>query len=60
MKLRIRYEVNDGEKLRKFSRTFTNLDDKLTNEDLSNFAKAFVALGEVENHIVEKVTEERI
>ncbi|EEB36855.1 hypothetical protein [Anaerococcus hydrogenalis] len=60
MKLRIRYEVNDGEKLRKFSRTFTNLDDKLTNEDLSNFAKAFVALSEVENHIVEKVTEERI
>ena len=60
MKLRIRYEVNDGEKLRKFSRTFTNLDDKLTNEDLSNFAKAFVALSGVENHIVEKVTEERI
>ena len=60
MKLRIRYEVNDGEKLRKFSRTFTNLDDKLTNEDLSNFAKAPVALSEVENHIVEKVTEERI
>ncbi len=60
MKLRIKYEVNDGEKLRKFSRTFTNLDDKLTNEDLSNFAKAFVALSEVENHIVEKVTEERI
>lgn len=60
MKLRIKYEVNDGEKLRKFSRTFTNLDDKLTNENLSNFAKAFVALSEVENHIVEKVTEERI
>ena len=60
MKLRIKYEVNDGEKTLKYSRTFSNLDENLTNEDLSNFAKAYISLSEVENQLFEKITEERI
>lgn len=60
MKLRIKYEVNYGEKTKKYSRTFSNLDENLTNEDLSNFAKAYISLSEVENQLFEKITEERI
>ncbi|MDU4715282.1 MAG: cation:dicarboxylase symporter family transporter, partial [Anaerococcus sp.] len=42
------------------ARTFSNLDENLTNEDLSNFAKAYISLSEVENQLFEKITEERI
>ena len=60
MKLRIKYEVNDGEKTIKYSRTFSNLDENLTNEELKNFANAYIALSEVESSRFEKIIEEEI
>ena len=32
MKLRIKFEVNKGQEVKKLSRTFSNLDKALTNE----------------------------
>lgn len=60
MKLRIKFEVNKGQEVKKLSRTFSNLDKTLTNEELKNFANAYIALSEVESYSFEKITEEKI
>lgn len=60
MKLRIKFEVNDGQELKKLSRTFSNLEKTLTNEELKNFANAYIALSEVESSRFEKIIEEEI
>lgn len=60
MKLRIKFEVNNGQEVKKLSRTFSNLDKALTNEELKNFASAYIALSEVESYSFEKITEEKI
>ncbi|WP_058991317.1 hypothetical protein [Anaerococcus rubeinfantis] len=60
MKLRIKFEVNKGQEVKKLSRTFSNLDKALTNEELKNFANAYIALSEVESYSFEKITEEKI
>lgn len=60
MKLRIKFEVNKGQEVKKLSRTFSNLDKALTNEELKNFANAYIALSEVESYSFEKIIEEKI
>ena len=60
MKLRIKFEVNDEQEVKKLSRTFSNLDKALTNEELKNFANAYIALSEVESYSFEKIIEEKI
>lgn len=60
MKLRIKFEVNDGQEVKKLSRTFSNLDKALTNEELKNFANAYIALSEVNSYGFEKITEEKL
>lgn len=60
MKLRIKFEVNKGQEVKKLSRTLSNLDKALTNEELKNFANAYIALSEVESYSFEKITEEKI
>ena len=60
MKLKIKFEVSDGKEVKKLSRTFSNLDETLTNEELKNFANAYIALSEVDSCSFEKITEEKI
>ena len=60
MKLKITFKVNDGEKLVDSSKTFANIDENLTNEDLKAFVKAYVDLSDVESYQAQKITEERI
>ena len=58
MKLKIKFDVNEGQEVKKVSRTFSNLDDALTNEELKAFANAYVKLSEIESYSFEKITEE--
>ena len=58
MKLRIKFDVNEGQEVKKVSRTFSNLDDALTNDELKAFANAYVKLSEIESYSCEKITEE--
>ena len=58
MKLRIKFDVNEGQEVKKVSRTFSNLDDALTNDELKDFANAYVKLSEIESYSFEKITEE--
>ena len=60
MKLRIKFVKvsEDGDK--KVSRTFSNLNKTLANENLKAFAKAFMALTGIEEYVVEKITQEEI
>lgn len=58
MKLKIKFDVNEGQEVKKVSRTFSNLDDALTNDELKDFANAYVKLSEIESYSFEKITEE--
>ena len=58
MKLRIKFDVNEGQEVKKVSRTFSNLDDALTNDELKNFANAYIKLSETDSYSFEKITEE--
>lgn len=60
MKLRIRFVKVVGEEEKKISRTFSKLDRTLTNENLKAFAQAFMSLTEIEDYVVEKITQEEI
>ena len=60
MKLRINLEVNEGQKIKKTSKTFSNLDEGLTNEELRQFANAYIALIEISSYSFEKITEETL
>ena len=60
MKLRIKFEVSDGQEVKKLSRTFSKLDKALTNEELKNFANAYIALSEVDSYSFEKIIEEKL
>lgn len=58
MKLKIKFDVNEGQEVKKVSRTFSNLDDALTNDELKAFANAYVKLSKIESYSFEKITEE--
>lgn len=60
MKLRIRFVKVVGDEEKKISRTFSKLDKTLTNENLKEFAQAFMSLTEIEEYVVEKITQEEI
>lgn len=60
MKLRIRFVKVVGDEEKKISRTFSKLDKTLTNENLNTFAQAFMSLTEIEEYVVEKITQEEI
>lgn len=60
MKIRILFEVNDGAKMKKVSRTFSKLDENLSNENLKNFAQAFMSLSSIGTFKVEKITNEEL
>lgn len=60
MKLRIRFVKVVGNEEKKISRTFSKLDKTLTNENLKAFAQAFMSLTEIEEYVVEKITQEEI
>ncbi|MDY3006587.1 hypothetical protein [Anaerococcus porci] len=60
MKIRILFKINDGAEEKKISRTFSNLNEALSNENLKNFAQAYMSLTDITAYTVEKITSEEI
>lgn len=60
MKIRLLFKINDGDNEKKVSRTFSNLNEQLSDDNLKNFAIAFMSLTGIENYTVEKITSTKL
>lgn len=60
MKLKISFKIVDDGNEKEVSRTFSNLKDDLSNENLKNFAQAFMSLTNINSYKVEKITSDTL
>lgn len=62
MKLQIKFTLKDGESLKEINRskTFSNLNEEATNDNLINFAKAYMGLTDIDEYQVIKISTENI
>lgn len=60
MKIRIKFKVDLGEESKNVSRTFSNVDESISNEKIKTFAQAFMSLTDIKSYLVEKITTEEV